>query len=205
MAMTSRAESRLSIGSARSGVTGSPAKSVGRSRIRLSELGGNADSACSSRRPSGNGGDRTDGGELASVQQVHLLCCSPPLRLVPLLYAASACQQQLSMLLDMHFCLNASTERVKVFVRIRPTRPESETAGALRIKESGTGLVVFRDAAHSSVPCSEFEFDAVMPPSAIQTDVYNAAVKPIVADVLNGYNGTVRMARAGAAEPASSC
>ncbi|EFN53103.1 hypothetical protein CHLNCDRAFT_26240, partial [Chlorella variabilis] len=38
---------------------------------------------------------------------------------------------------------------------------------------------------------SEFEFDRVLGPSASQSDVYHAAVKPIVEDVLNGYNGTL--------------
>ena len=31
----------------------------------------------------------------------------------------------------------------------------------------------------------------MLPPGASQSDVYQAAVKPIVEDVLNGYNGTV--------------
>ncbi|CAI7831189.1 unnamed protein product, partial [Closterium sp. NIES-53] len=37
----------------------------------------------------------------------------------------------------------------------------------------------------------EFEFDSVLPPTATQADVYQVAAKPVVADVLNGYNGTV--------------
>lgn len=39
---------------------------------------------------------------------------------------------------------------------------------------------------HANIPSSEFEFDRVLGPSASQSDVYHAAVKPIVEDVLNG-------------------
>lgn len=39
---------------------------------------------------------------------------------------------------------------------------------------------------HANIPASEFEFDKVLGPSASQSDVYHAAVKPIVEDVLNG-------------------
>jgi hypothetical protein len=36
-------------------------------------------------------------------------------------------------------------ERVKVFVRIRPTKAEGETPGALRQKPDGKGLVIHRE------------------------------------------------------------
>lgn len=36
-------------------------------------------------------------------------------------------------------------ERVKVFLRVRPTRAEGETPGALRLKPDGKGVVVFRE------------------------------------------------------------
>ncbi|KAI7845289.1 hypothetical protein COHA_001132 [Chlorella ohadii] len=80
-------------------------------------------------------------------------------------------------------------ERVKVFVRVRPPKAEGETQGALRIKPDGRGVVVYRE--HATIPSSDFEFDRVLGPSASQSDVYHAAVKPIVEDVLNGYNGTL--------------
>lgn len=34
-------------------------------------------------------------------------------------------------------------------------------------------------------------FDRILPPEASQQDVYNEAVRPIVDDVLLGYNGSV--------------
>lgn len=41
------------------------------------------------------------------------------------------------------------------------------------------------------MPVSEFKFDEVLRQQSTQGDVYAAAVEPVVADVLNGYNGTV--------------
>lgn len=41
------------------------------------------------------------------------------------------------------------------------------------------------------MPVSEFKFDEVLRQHSTQGDVYAAAVEPVVADVLNGYNGTV--------------
>lgn len=38
---------------------------------------------------------------------------------------------------------------------------------------------------------SKFMFDRILPPEASQQDVYNEAVRPIVDDVLLGYNGSV--------------
>jgi hypothetical protein len=38
-----------------------------------------------------------------------------------------------------------AAERVKVFVRIRPTKAEGETGGAVRAKTGSKGLVIFRE------------------------------------------------------------
>ncbi|EFJ28839.1 hypothetical protein SELMODRAFT_92509, partial [Selaginella moellendorffii] len=36
-----------------------------------------------------------------------------------------------------------------------------------------------------------FKFDAVLPPSATQADVYNVSAQAVIQDVLDGYNGTI--------------
>lgn len=41
------------------------------------------------------------------------------------------------------------------------------------------------------IPSTEFKFDEVLRQQSTQGDVYAAAVEPVVADVLRGYNGTV--------------
>jgi hypothetical protein len=43
----------------------------------------------------------------------------------------------------------------------------------------------------AAIPTTEFKFDEVLRQRSTQGDVYAAAVEPVVADVLNGYNGTV--------------
>jgi hypothetical protein len=82
----------------------------------------------------------------------------------------------------------AENERVKVFVRVRPTNLAAhETPGALRIRPDGRALVCTRD--DRSV--AEFTFDAVLGPESSQADVYAAVARPGVQDVLRGYNATI--------------
>jgi hypothetical protein len=59
-------------------------------------------------------------------------------------------------------------------------------AACIRL-ESIPCLPVCPISRHGSIPSSEFEFDRVLGPDASQSDVYHAAVKPIVEDVLNGW------------------
>jgi Kinesin motor domain len=49
----------------------------------------------------------------------------------------------------------------------------------------------FEHCRKATMPVSEFKFDEVLRQQSTQGDVYAAAVEPVVADVLNGYNGTV--------------
>ncbi|DBB04859.1 TPA: hypothetical protein ACH3X3_010146 [Trebouxia sp. C0006] len=79
-------------------------------------------------------------------------------------------------------------ERVKVVVRLRPPFPH-ETGGAVVVNPEQNSISVFRE--RSSVAQSEFEFDKILPENSVQSDVYQAAVQPVVEDVLNGYNGTI--------------
>jgi kinesin family protein 5 len=43
----------------------------------------------------------------------------------------------------------------------------------------------------SFVDFTEFQFDAVLPSTTLQVDVYNMVARTVVLDVLNGYNGTI--------------
>jgi kinesin family protein 5 len=82
-------------------------------------------------------------------------------------------------------------ERVKVFVRIRPTH-NNETPNALKLKRDGRSLVLHRnggDVHHHHA--SDFSFDGVLGPEASQVDVYDIAAKQAVNDVLRGYNATL--------------
>lgn len=56
------------------------------------------------------------------------------------------------------------------------------------------------------IPSTEFKFDEVLRQQSTQGDVYAAAVEPVVADVLNGYNGTVMAyGQTGTMNPSSIC
>ncbi|KAK9845464.1 hypothetical protein WJX81_007142 [Elliptochloris bilobata] len=79
-------------------------------------------------------------------------------------------------------------ERVKVVVRVRPPFAH-ETGGAVKIAPDGKALVLYREG--STAPHSGFEFDKVLRENASQADVYQAAVRSIVDDVMQGFNGTV--------------
>lgn len=82
-----------------------------------------------------------------------------------------------------------ASERVKVVVRVRPQLEETECAGSLAISEDASRIVINRPDA--VVMQSTFAFDKILGPEATQHDVYNMAVRDVVEDVLNGYNGTV--------------
>ncbi|GAX79215.1 hypothetical protein CEUSTIGMA_g6655.t1 [Chlamydomonas eustigma] len=79
-------------------------------------------------------------------------------------------------------------ERVKVVVRLRPPVNAGEISGAL-LPPAFNKLVLFR--ADAPIPQSEFIFDKVLDPSATQQDVFNAGVRDVIDDILQGYNGTV--------------
>lgn len=81
-------------------------------------------------------------------------------------------------------------ERVKVFVRVRPTKIDAgETPGALRFRPDGHSIGIF--ARENCSNFAEYSFDRVMGPDASQSDVYSIAAKGAVTDVLRGFNATV--------------
>ncbi|KAL3161494.1 hypothetical protein ABBQ32_010369 [Trebouxia sp. C0010 RCD-2024] len=86
------------------------------------------------------------------------------------------------------FDAKSQGERVKVVVRLRPPFPH-ETGGGVVVNKEQSSISVFRE--RSSVAQSEFEFDKILAEDSLQADVYQAAVQPVVEDVLNGYNGTI--------------
>lgn len=81
-------------------------------------------------------------------------------------------------------------ERVKVFVRVRPTNiVAEETPGALRFRpdKKSIGIVAREDRTR----LAEYTFDGVLGQDATQADVYSTAAKDAVSDVLHGFNATV--------------
>ncbi|ESO96730.1 hypothetical protein LOTGIDRAFT_143679 [Lottia gigantea] len=73
---------------------------------------------------------------------------------------------------------------IKVVCRVRPLNNSEEKAGS---------KFVLKFPTDDSISCGGkvFVFDKVLKPNVTQEHVYTVAAKPIVADVLSGYNGTI--------------
>nr|CAH8820891.1 unnamed protein product [Trichobilharzia regenti] len=78
------------------------------------------------------------------------------------------------------------SESIKVVCRVRPLN-EQEKANDSKF------VVSFPGDGDTTVSLGGkiFSFDHVVQPKASQLEVYEVVAKPIVADVLNGYNGTI--------------
>ncbi|XP_067138494.1 kinesin heavy chain-like [Centruroides vittatus] len=80
---------------------------------------------------------------------------------------------------------NSSECSIKVVCRFRPLNDAEEKAGSKFI-------VKFPNSEDClSISGKVYMFDKVFKPNAYQEKVYNEAAKPIVKDVLMGYNGTI--------------
>ncbi|XP_076461046.1 kinesin heavy chain-like [Babylonia areolata] len=73
---------------------------------------------------------------------------------------------------------------IKVVCRVRPLNSSEEKAGS-------KFMLKFPTEDSASVGGKVFVFDKVLKPNVTQEYVYTVAAKPIVADVLSGYNGTI--------------
>ncbi|CAI4232337.1 unnamed protein product [Auanema sp. JU1783] len=84
-------------------------------------------------------------------------------------------------------------EKVKVVVRTRPISAQEISQGhkvcvSVNTEEKSISL---ENSAASQEPHRTFFFDSVFPPECDQMRVYNVAARPIVENVLQGYNGTI--------------
>lgn len=92
----------------------------------------------------------------------------------------------------------ASASKLMVCARLRPIisedyRRANVTKGAPEVciyfKNDGQSVKVLQDQYTHKM----YRVDHAIDTSAGQTDVYNIALKPIVSDVLKGYNGSALM------------
>ncbi|VDM64601.1 unnamed protein product [Angiostrongylus costaricensis] len=84
-------------------------------------------------------------------------------------------------------------EKVKVVVRCRPISQQELNQGhkvAVRVFTDDNS-VVLEQMNGKEEPRRTFFFDAVFPEDCDQMRVYNVAARPIVENVLKGYNGTI--------------
>jgi len=75
-------------------------------------------------------------------------------------------------------------DNIRVVCRFRPLNSSEDKAGSKFI-------IKFPDEQCASVTGKVYVFDKVLKPNVTQEQVYSAAAKNIVKDVLNGYNGTI--------------
>jgi hypothetical protein len=87
-----------------------------------------------------------------------------------------------------------STNTVKVVVRVRPPIPEdikqcygSEYIDCTTLSEEGKQIILSRQAYEDRV----FTFDKVLGQNSTQEEMYLVIGKPVVEDILLGYNGTI--------------
>lgn len=84
---------------------------------------------------------------------------------------------------------NQEASSVRVVCRFRPQNSKEIAAGGtdiISVDPSGTAVTV--KGAESTY---NFNFDKIFPPGTSQKDVYVYAAKPVVDDILKGYNGTI--------------
>ncbi|XP_060551339.1 kinesin heavy chain-like [Ruditapes philippinarum] len=96
---------------------------------------------------------------------------------------------------------NPADETIKVVCRVRPLNSSEEKAGSKFVLKFPSDETIScgglgsegRGPLFSTKRCSQkvFAFDRVLKPTVTQEYVYTVAAKPIVADVLSGYNGTI--------------
>ena len=88
-------------------------------------------------------------------------------------------------------------ENVKVVVRVRPLNSVETKEGFKMITKVNTidGTIKVempkKDMSTPDTPAKIFTFDTVFAPEVKQVDVYNRVARPIVSNVLEGYNGTI--------------
>jgi kinesin family protein 5 len=80
-----------------------------------------------------------------------------------------------------------SSSSIRVACRIRPTNPSEVNSPSFMRAQPSEGTITASSVAGDSV----FSFDAVLAPGATQADVYDATARRVVADFLDGFNGTV--------------
>lgn len=81
---------------------------------------------------------------------------------------------------------NPSECNIKVVCRFRPLNPSERQSGSQEIVSFPPGT---KDSVN--IRGKSYLFDRVFGPKSTQAQVYEEAAKPIVKDVLSGYNGTI--------------
>ncbi|CAJ0941670.1 unnamed protein product, partial [Mesorhabditis belari] len=89
--------------------------------------------------------------------------------------------------------MNGEAEKVRVIVRCRPLSSDELSHGHSNVvnADNRANTIQLLHPDQTQEPPRSFVFDAVFPPDTNQILVYNVAARPIVENVLKGYNGTI--------------
>jgi len=85
-------------------------------------------------------------------------------------------------------------ENVRVVVRVRPLSQKEEEKGCrdVVIVDQGENVIEIRNPAlELDREPKTFAFDGVFPGDTPQAELYNQVARPIVENVIEGYNGTI--------------
>ncbi|XP_043191965.1 kinesin-like protein KIF3A [Amphibalanus amphitrite] len=88
----------------------------------------------------------------------------------------------------------ADKDNVRVVVRVRPLNDAELAAGhrsAVEVNSLAGSVSLRSPSAAASEPPKTFTFDLAFGPDSKQFDIYNQVARPIVENVLEGYNGTI--------------
>jgi hypothetical protein len=90
--------------------------------------------------------------------------------------------------------MSKSSESVKVVIRCRPLNSKERADGRAKIVELDRKVGQFtlnNPKGDTSEAPKQFTFDAVMDEAISQKEVYDITARPIVNNVIKGYNGTI--------------
>ncbi|CAK5208366.1 unnamed protein product [Aphanomyces euteiches] len=80
-----------------------------------------------------------------------------------------------------------SAENIRAFVRIKPSSPNERTC----LEVDGASISIASHVKSTAFDKKTFSLDGVLPESCRQEDVFESIAQPLIANVLDGYNGTI--------------
>ena len=90
--------------------------------------------------------------------------------------------------------IGATEENVRVVVRVRPLNKKEQEKGCrevVLIHQPDCIIEIKNPAVEGEKEGKSFTFDGVFPGDTPQAELYNQVARPIVENVIEGYNGTI--------------
>ena len=152
-------------------------------------------------------------GEAADLETIlSIPTRSPAGQLAPLKKAPAVEKMPIDSLFNTEKAAGVGNKNFKVAVRVRPLisrEQESDRGSRLTVAIDSSSTLTIRQpqtvyeddgdvvstfaspTASAATNQHSFSFDRVYDPSVIQSELYSSAVQPVVASILEGYNGSI--------------